>query len=43
MAVVRLQSSQHRRRLPRLSVVLMGLAAWLALGLLSQAAFQLIG
>ena len=43
MAFVRLQSSHHRRRLPRPSVVLLGLGVWLVLGLISQAAFRLIG
>lgn len=43
MTFVRLQSSQHRRRLPRPKVVVLGLSVWLALGLISQAAFRLIG
>ncbi|MDR7231108.1 anaerobic glycerol-3-phosphate dehydrogenase [Caulobacter sp. BE264] len=43
MAYVRLQSTQHRRRPVRASVVVLALGAWLALGLISQAAFQLIG
>jgi anaerobic glycerol-3-phosphate dehydrogenase len=43
MAYVRSQSSQHHRRPVRASVVVLALGAWLALGLISQAAFQLIG
>lgn len=43
VAFVRLQSSHHRRRLPRPSVVFLGLGVWLALGLISQLAFRLIG
>ncbi|WP_181242769.1 hypothetical protein [Caulobacter vibrioides] len=43
MAFVRLQSSHHRRRLPRPSVVILGLSVWLVLGLISQAAFRFIG
>lgn len=43
VAYVRLQSSHHRRRPVRASVVLLGLGVWLALGLISQLAFRLIG
>ena len=43
MSIVRLQPSLHRRRPARLPLVVLGLSAWLALGLISQAAFQLIG
>lgn len=43
MSFVRLYPDHRRRRLSRTSLVILGLSAWLALGLLSQAAFQLIG
>lgn len=35
--------NHRRRRAPRTPMVLLGLSAWLVLGLISQAAFQLIG
>ncbi|WP_291876362.1 hypothetical protein [Caulobacter sp.] len=43
MAFVREIPTHRRRRLSRTTVVLAGLSAWLVLGLVSQAAFQLIG
>ena len=45
MSFVREYPGPRRRRAPRtpLSIVALGLSAWLVLGLLSQAAFQLIG
>lgn len=33
----------NHRRMPRAGVVMFGVAVWLTLGLISQAAFQLIG
>lgn len=43
MSFVRLYPTHRRRRASRMSVVVVGLSAWLLLGLVSQAAFQLIG
>jgi hypothetical protein len=43
MSVVRLSPISRRRRPSRTSFVVFGLSAWLVLGLISQAAFQLIG
>ncbi|ADG12117.1 hypothetical protein Cseg_3695 [Caulobacter segnis ATCC 21756] len=45
MSFVREYPAPRRKRAPRppLSIVVLGLSAWLVLGLLSQAAFQLIG
>ena len=43
MAVVRMFPTYRRRRPMRASLIVAGLSAWLVLGLLSQAAFQLIG
>nr|WP_295114071.1 hypothetical protein [uncultured Caulobacter sp.] len=43
MAFVREIPTHRRRRLSRTSIVVVGLSAWLVLGLVSQAAFQLIG
>ena len=43
MAFVRLSPTYRRRRASRATMVLFGLSAWLVLGLISQAAFQLIG
>lgn len=43
MAFVREIPNHHRRRLSRATLVVLGLSAWLVLGLISQAAFQLIG
>ena len=43
MAFVRLSPVYRRRRASRTTVVVLGLSAWLLLGLISQAAFQLIG
>jgi hypothetical protein len=43
MAFVREIPNHRRRRSPRSTVVLLVLSAWLVLGLISQAAFQLIG
>ena len=33
----------HNRRTPRMVFVVLGLGVWLALGLVSQAGFQLLG
>ena len=43
MSVVRLSPSHRRRRVSKTTLVVFGLSAWLFLGLVSQAAFQLIG
>ncbi|WP_297511125.1 hypothetical protein [uncultured Caulobacter sp.] len=43
MSFVRILPNHRRRRTPRSVLVVIGLSAWLALGLVSQAAFQLIG
>lgn len=43
MAFVRILPAYRRRRVPRSTLVVVGLSAWLVLGLVSQAAFQLIG
>jgi hypothetical protein len=43
MSFVRLYPNHRRRRPSRASLVILGLSVWLALGLISQAAFQLIG
>ncbi|WP_233206596.1 hypothetical protein [Caulobacter sp. FWC2] len=43
MSLVRLYPAQRRRRASRTSLILVGVSAWLVLGLVSQAAFQLIG
>lgn len=43
MSVVRLSTHHRRRRTSKTTWVLFGLSAWLFLGLISQAAFQLIG
>lgn len=44
MAFVRILPSYRRRRMvSRGTLVVVGLSAWLVLGLVSQAAFQLIG
>jgi hypothetical protein len=43
MSVVRLLPNHRRRRTSKTTLVLFGLSAWLFLGLVSQAAFQLIG
>ncbi len=45
MSFVREYPAPRRRRAPRtpLSIVVLGLSAWLVLGLVSQAAFQFIG
>jgi len=43
MAFVREIPTHRRRRVPRTTLVVVGLSAWLVLGLVSQAAFQLIG
>lgn len=43
MSFVRMLPNHHRRRLSRTTVIVFGLSAWLVLGLISQAAFQLIG
>jgi hypothetical protein len=43
MAFVRMLPSHRRRRISRTVLVVAGLSAWLVLGLVSQAAFQLIG
>ncbi|WP_223391812.1 hypothetical protein [Caulobacter segnis] len=43
MTFVREIPSYRRRRAPRTAVVVVALSAWLVLGLISQAAFQLIG
>ena len=33
----------HRPRMPRLGLVLLAVILWVTLGLISQAAFQLVG
>lgn len=38
-----LRLSPYRRRPSRTTVIVLGLSLWLTLGLISQAAFQLIG
>lgn len=43
MSFVRLYSTHRRRRAPRTNLIVAALSAWLVLGLVSQAAFQLIG
>jgi predicted nucleic acid-binding Zn ribbon protein len=43
MSVVRLSPNYRRRRQSRTSLIVLGVSAWLVLGLVSQAAFQLIG
>ncbi|MET3663511.1 hypothetical protein [Caulobacter sp. 1776] len=43
MAFVREFPNHRRRRQSRTTVVVIALSAWLVLGLISQAAFQLIG
>jgi hypothetical protein len=43
MSVVRLSPIHRRRRQSRASLIVLGVSAWLVLGLISQAAFQLIG
>lgn len=43
MSVVRLSPSHRRRRTSKTTMVVFALSAWLVLGLVSQAAFQLIG
>ena len=43
MAFVRMLPTHRRRRIPKPVLVVVALSAWLVLGLVSQAAFQLIG
>jgi len=43
MSFVRLYSAHRRRRASRANLIVLGVSAWLVLGLISQAAFQLIG
>lgn len=43
MSVVRLSPTHRRRRTSKTTMVVFALSAWLVLGLVSQAAFQLIG
>lgn len=43
MAFVRELPTYRRRRTSRTTLVVVALSAWLVLGLVSQAAFQLIG
>ena len=43
MSFVRFLPAHRRRRMSKTVVVVAGLSAWLVLGLVSQAAFQLIG
>lgn len=43
MSFVRLYPNHRRRRPSRANLVVLGVSAWLVLGLISQAAFQLIG
>jgi hypothetical protein len=43
MSFVRLSPNYRRRRTSKTTLVVFALSAWLFLGLLSQAAFQLIG
>ncbi|WP_343699475.1 hypothetical protein [Caulobacter sp.] len=43
MALMRLSPTYRRRRQSRTTLVVLGLSAWLTLGLISQVAFQLIG
>ena len=43
MSMYRVHHQLHGRRGPRASVIVFAAAVWLTLGLISQAAFQLIG
>ncbi len=43
MSFVRLSPTYRRRRQSRMTMVVFAVSAWLVLGLVSQAAFQLIG
>ena len=43
MAMRRMHSHRHERPLPRAALIGAALALWLALGVISQAAFQLLG
>jgi len=43
MAFVREIPTHRRRRAPQAALIVLGLSAWLVLGLLSQVGFQLIG
>ena len=43
MSFVRIYPTHRRRRAPRTNLIVAGVSAWLVLGLISQAAFQLIG
>ncbi len=43
MTSMRLSPTYRRRRQSRTTLVVLGLSVWLTLGLISQAAFQLIG
>lgn len=43
MSFVRISPAPRRRRVSRANLIVVGLSAWLVLGLVSQAAFQLIG
>ena len=42
MSMRRIHHINHRR-MPRAGLVMLAIALWLALGLISQAAFQLVG
>lgn len=43
MSFVRVYPTHRRRRAPRTNLIVVAVSAWLVLGLISQAAFQLIG
>ncbi len=43
MSFVRVYPTHRRRRAPRANLIVVAVSAWLVLGLISQAAFQLIG
>jgi len=43
MAMRRLHTQRPERPLPRAALIAGGLTVWLALGVISQAAFQLLG
>ena len=43
MAFVREIPTHRRRRPPQTALIVLGLSAWLVLGLISQVGFQLIG
>ncbi len=43
MSLVRMLPTYRRRRTPKTLLLVAGVSAWVVLGLISQAAFQLIG